>query len=192
MSKVLLVTVLLLGNAFFVAGEFALIAARRTVIEPMTGYSKRARLALRAMEQLPLMIAGAQLGVTVCSLGLGAIAEPAFAHVLTEVLTVLRLPTSFADPIGFVLALIVVVFAHTVFGEMVPKNLTLVGPEQAVLWLGAPMVWFCTATPPPLGFMKGAGRQGLRVWRVEADDAGETGYIAEGVGGLGAQGRTQG
>src|SRR2546430_13111362 len=192
MAKVLVVVLLLLGNAFFVAGEFALIAARRTVVEPMTGSSKRARLALRAMEQLPLMIAGAQLGVTVCSLGLGAIAEPAFAHVLTEVLTVLRLPTSFADPIGFVLALIVVVFAHTVLGEMVPKNLTLVGPEQAVLWLWPPMLWFCTGTRPVLVFMRWGSRQGLRVWRIEGADAGETGYTGGGRAGVGAQGRTQG
>src|SRR5256885_16178808 len=114
MSKVLIVVVLLLGNAFFVAGEFSLIAARRTVIEPMTGYSKRARLALRAMEQLPLMIAGAQLGVTVCSLGLGAIAEPALAGVLTGVLDAVDLPSSIAHPVALVLALIVVVIAHTV------------------------------------------------------------------------------
>src|SRR2546430_12851327 len=192
MAKVLVVVLLLLGNAFFVAGEFALIAARRTVVEPMTGTSKRARRAWRAMEQPPRMIAGAQLGVTVCSLGLGAIAEPAFAHVLTGVLTVLRLPTSFADPIGFVLALIVVVFAHTVLGEMVPKNLTLVGPEQAVLWLGPPMLWFCTATRPLLGFMKWAARQVLRIWRIEATDAGKTGYTAEGVAGLVAQARNEG
>src|SRR5947207_8878123 len=109
MSKVLVVVILLLGNAFFVAGEFALIAARRTVIEPMTAYSKRARLALSAMEQLPLMIAGAQLGVTVCSLGLGAIAEPALAGGLTRMLDLLRLPHGLAHPVAFVLALIVVV-----------------------------------------------------------------------------------
>src|SRR6266498_3954826 len=112
MTNVLVVAILLLGNAFFVAGEFALIAARRTVIEPMAATSKRARLALSAMEQIPLMIAGAQLGVTVCSLGLGAIAEPAFAHLLTGVLDLVRMPQSMAHPVAFVLALIVVVFAH--------------------------------------------------------------------------------
>ena len=192
MGNFLIVVVLLLGNAFFVAGEFSLIAARRTVIEPMTGYSQRARLALRAMEQIPLMIAGAQLGVTVCSLGLGAIAEPALAGVLTHVLQLLRLPTSAAHPAAFVLALIVVVFAHTVIGEMVPKNLTLVSPEQAVLWLGPPMLWFCTATRPLLVFMKWAARQVLRIWRIEATDAVKTVYTAEELAGLVAQARTEG
>src|SRR5436190_16324761 len=170
MSKVLVVVILLLGNAFFVAGEFALIAARRTVVEPMTAYSKRARLAFRAMEQIPLMIAGAQLGVTVCSLGLGAIAEPALAHLLVKVLDAVHLPDDAAHPIAFVIALIAVVFAHTVFGEMVPKNLTLVSPEQAVLWLGPPMLWFCTGTRPLLVFMKWASRQVLRIWRIEATE----------------------
>src|SRR5438067_2387747 len=192
MAKVLVVVLLLLGNAFFVAGEFALIAARRTVVEPMAGWSKRARLALRAMEQLPLMIAGAQLGVTICSLGLGAIAEPAFAHVLTGLLDRVHLPRSMADPVGFLLALIVVVFAHTVLGEMVPKNLTLVGPEQAVLWLGPPMLWFCMATRPLLAFMRWAARQVLRIWRIEAADAVKTVYTAEELAGLVAQARTEG
>src|SRR5881275_2373588 len=192
MAKFLVVVLLLLGNAFFVGGEFALIAARRTVIEPMAGSSNRARLALRAMEQLPLMIAGAQLGVTVCSLGLGAIAEPAFAHAATGVLELVHLPRSMADPIGFLLALIVVVFAHTVLGEMVPKNLTLVGPEQAVLWLGPPMLWFCTGTRPLLVFMRWAARQVLRIWRIEPTAAVKTVYTAEELAGLVAQARTEG
>ena len=75
-------SLLLLGNAFFVGGEFALIASRRTVIEPLAAELARARWALSAMNQIPLMIAGAQLGITICSLGLGAIAEPALAHLL--------------------------------------------------------------------------------------------------------------
>ena len=77
MAELLITVALLLGNAFFVGSEFALIASRRTVIEPMAATSKRARMALSAMNQIPLMIAGAQLGITICSLSLGAIAEPA-------------------------------------------------------------------------------------------------------------------
>ena len=192
MSNVLLALLLLAGNGFFVAGEFALIAARRTVVEPMAAESKRARLALTAMEHLPLMIAGAQLGVTVCSLGLGAIAEPAMAHLLDAALHTAHLPRSAADPVAFVLALIVVVFAHTVIGEMVPKNLTLVSPEQAVLWLGPPMLWFCTATRPLLEFMRWAARQVLRLWRIEAAESVKTVYTAEELAGLVAQANTEG
>jgi CBS domain containing-hemolysin-like protein len=192
MAELLIVAVLLLGNAFFVAGEFALIAARRTVVEPQAATSNRARLALRAMDQIPLMIAGSQLGVTICSLGLGAIAEPALAGLIGRPLHVVGLPGSAAHPIALVLALVVVVFAHTVLGEMVPKNLTLVGPERAVLWLGPPMLWFCTATRPLLVFMKWAARRVLRIWRIQATDTVKTVYTAEELAGLVAQARTEG
>jgi CBS domain containing-hemolysin-like protein len=192
MPELLIAAVLLLGNAFFVAGEFALIAARRTVVEPQAATSNRARLALSAMDQIPLMIAGSQLGVTVCSLGLGAIAEPWLAGLIGWPLHAVGLPGSATHLIAFVLALVVVVFAHTVLGEMVPKNLTLVGPERAVLWLGPPMLWFCTATRPLLVFMKWASRQVLRIWRIQATDTVKTVYTAEELAGLVAQARTEG
>jgi CBS domain containing-hemolysin-like protein len=192
MAELLVVAALLLGNAFFVAGEFALIAARRTVVEPQAATSNRARLALRAMDQIPLMIAGSQLGITICSLGLGAIAEPALAGLIGRPLHAVGLPGSAAHPIALVLALVVVVFAHTVLGEMVPKNLTLVGPERAVLWLGPPMLWFCTGTRPLLLFMKWAARQVLRIWRIQATETVKTVYTAEELAGLVAQARTEG
>ena len=86
----LVAVVLLLANAFFVGAEFALISARRSSIEPMAeAGSRRARTTLAAMERVSLMMAGAQLGITVCSLGLGAIGEPAVAHLLEPVFTAL-------------------------------------------------------------------------------------------------------
>lgn len=188
----LIIIVLLLGNAFFVAAEFSLIASRRTAVEPLAATSQRARSALRAMEQIPVMIAGAQLGVTICSLGLGAIAEPTLAHLVGHVLDVTDLPASAVHPIGFVLGLIVVTFLHTVLGEMVPKNLTLVGPERAVLWLGPPMLWFCTVTRPLLVAMRWAARVVLKIWRIESTDAVKTVYTAEELAGLVAESRTEG
>lgn len=192
MGSLLIAVLLLAGNAFFVAGEFSLISSRRTVVEPMAAGSKRARLALRAMEQLPLMIAGAQLGVTICSLGLGAIAEPALAHGLVPVLDFLHVPEDAAHPIGFVLGLVIVVYCHTVIGEMVPKNLTLAGPERAVAWLGPPMLGFCLAFKPLLVAMKWAARQALRLWRIQATDTVKTVFTAEELAGLVAESRTEG
>ena len=192
MIEFLVVVLLLLGNAFFVAGEFSLIASRRTVLEPLAPRSQMARLALRAMGQIPLMIAGAQLGVTVCSLGLGAIAEPALAHLVEPLVHDIGLPVSAAHPVAFLLGLVIVVFLHTVLGEMVPKNLTLVGPERAVLWLGPPMLWFCMATKPILVTMKWLSRQVLRIWRIESTDAVKTVYTAEELAGLVAESRTEG
>ena len=135
MTELLVTVVLLLGNALFVGGEFALIASRRTALEPLAATSRSARWALSAMNQIPLMIAGAQLGITICSLGLGAIAEPALAHLVEGPLATIGMPDNTVHPVAFVLALGVVVFLHTVVGEMVPKNITLAGPERSALVL---------------------------------------------------------
>src|SRR6185503_4450267 len=123
MTEFVVTAVLLLANAFFVGAEFSLIASRRTVVEPLAATSRRARAALTAMGQIPLMIAGAQLGITVCSLGLGAITEPTLAHLIERPFAAMGLPPTAVHPVAFVLALGVVVFLHTVVGEMVPKNL---------------------------------------------------------------------
>jgi CBS domain containing-hemolysin-like protein len=192
MTDFLITVLLLLGNAFFVGAEFSLIASRRTVIEPLGATSRRARTALRAMSEIPLMIAGAQLGITICSLGLGALTEPALAHVLEGPFREIGVPNQFVHPVAFVLALVIVVFAHTVIGEMVPKNLTLAGPEKAVLWLGPPMYAFCRATKPLLVAMKWAARTILSLWRIEATDAVKTVFTAEELASLAAQATTQG
>jgi CBS domain containing-hemolysin-like protein len=183
---------LLFGNGFFVAAEFSLIAARRTVVEPLATTSARARAALRAMNDIPLMVAGAQLGITICSLGLGALAEPAVAHLLEAPFAALRLPEQARHPVAFALALVVVVYLHTVVGEMVPKNLTLSGPDDAVLWLGPPMLGFCLATRPVLVALTWLSASVLRLWRIEAADAVKTVYTADELAGLVTQARSEG
>jgi CBS domain containing-hemolysin-like protein len=192
MITFLVTVLLLLGNGFFVGAEFALIASRRTVIEPQAASSRRARSALRAMNQIPLMIAGAQLGITICSLGLGALAEPALAHLLERPFGAIGMPEGAIHPVAFVLALGVVVFAHTTIGEMVPKNLTLANPDRAVLWLGPPLYAFCIATKPVLTAMKWAARSILSLWRIETTDAVKTVFTAEELAGLAAQATTEG
>lgn len=192
MTPILIIVVLLLGNAFFVGAEFSLIASRRTVIEPMAETSTRAAYALRAMNQIPLMIAGAQLGITICGIGLGAIAEPAIAGNLAPLFHKAGLPEGAVHPTAFVIALAIVVFLHTVIGEMVPKNITLAGPEVSVTWLGPPMLAFCTATKPLLLAMKCAARKVLVPWKIEAVDAVKTVFTAEELAGLVAQASTEG
>lgn len=192
MTELLVTALLLLGNALFVGGEFALIASRRTALEPLAETSRPARWALAAMNQIPLMIAGAQLGITICSLSLGAIAEPAFAHLLEGPFTTAGLPDDLVHPVAFVIALIVVVFLHTVVGEMVPKNITLAGPERSALLLGPFMLAFCTATRPILAAMRWASRVVLALWRVEATDAVKTVFTAEELAGMVTQARAEG
>ena len=88
-----LTALLLLLNAFFVAAEFALVSARRAAIEPAAEQgSRRAAVTLRAMEQVSLMMAGAQLGITLCSVALGAVSEPVIAHLLEPPFASLGMP----------------------------------------------------------------------------------------------------
>jgi CBS domain containing-hemolysin-like protein len=141
--------VLLLGNAFFVGAEFALVSARRTKVEPKAAAGSRvARTTLRAMEGLSQMIAAAQFGITVCSLGLGAVAEPALAHLLEPVAEAANLSEAWVHPVAFTIAMSCVVYLHVVLGEMVPKNLALAGPERAAMVLGPPMVAMVTVLKP--------------------------------------------
>jgi len=192
MTELLVTALLLIGNALFVGGEFALIASRRTALEPLAATSQPARWALSAMNQIPLMIAGAQLGITICSLSLGAIAEPALAHLLEVPFAAAGLPERAVHPVAFVLALGVVVFLHTVVGEMVPKNITLAGPERSALILGPFMLAFCTATKPVLTAMRWASRHVLSLWKIEATDSVKTVFTAEELAGMVTQARSEG
>jgi CBS domain containing-hemolysin-like protein len=138
------------------------------------------------------MVAGAQLGITICSLGLGALAEPAIAHLLERPFHAAGLPEGAVHAVAFTLALMIVVYLHTVVGEMVPKNLTLAGPEAAVLWLGPPMLGFCLATRPVLRALKWVSVKVLRLWRIEAAEAVKTVYTADELAGLVTQARSEG
>lgn len=160
--------VLLLGNAFFVGAEFALVSARRTKVEPLAAEGSRvARTTLRAMEGLSQMIAACQFGVTVCSLGLGAVAEPALAHLLEPVAHAVGLPESWLHPAAFTVAMLCVVYLHVVLGEMVPKNIALAGPERAAMVLGPPMVAFVTVLKPVVYGLDALANAVVRLFRVE-------------------------
>jgi len=138
--NLLLALALLLANGFFVAVEFALLASRRTKLESMAeAGSVRARAALGSIRHLNHQLAGAQLGITMASLLLGFIAEPAVAELVeSAVERFVELPPSVLDSIGFVVALAIVVFLHMVLGEMVPKNIAIAAPERTLLALTFP------------------------------------------------------
>src|SRR5699024_9566224 len=123
---------LLVFNAFFVGAEFALVSARRTKVEPLalSGH-RRAKITLRAMEKVSLMMAGAQMGITVCSLLLLVISKPAIERAVSGPLEAIGVPAALTHPIAFVIALVVITFLHVVLGEMVPKNIALAGPEKS-------------------------------------------------------------
>ena len=146
----MLALAMLVGNAFFVGAEFALVSARRSNIElrALDG-SRLARISLAAMEQVSLMLAGAQLGVTLCSLIFGAVSEPLVAHALEGPFHSLGMPEYLIHPVSFVVALILMVYLHVVIGEMVPKNLSLASSTKATLVL-VPPLWYLVRAAKPL------------------------------------------
>ena len=193
-SAALLVAVLLLaGNAFFVGAEFALISARRSRIEPMVEAGVLgARTTLRAMERVTLMMAGAQLGITACSLGLGALGEPAVAHLLEVPFEAVHLPHDLVHPVSFVIALTFVAFLHIVLGEMVPKNLSLAGPDRAALVLGPALLFVVRVTRPLISGLNAVANGVLRLWGVEPKNEVTSAFTRDEVAGLVEESRREG
>ncbi len=184
---------LLIANAFFVGAEFALVSARRAVIEPRaTAGSRAARTTLRAMENVSLMMAGAQLGITVCSLGLGYLGEPAIAHALEGPFETIGLPEALVHPVAFAIALAIIGFLHVVLGEMVPKNIALAGPERAALALGPPLAMVVRAVRPVIALLNWIANATLRAFGIEPRDEVTSAFTRDEVAGLVEESRREG
>ncbi|MFC3962881.1 hemolysin family protein [Nocardia jiangsuensis] len=168
---VALTVVLLAGNAFFVGAEFALISARRDRLEALVAQGKRnAETVIRAAANLSIMLAAAQLGITICSILLGRVGEPAVAHLLERPFELAGLPEGLLHPVSFALALAIVVVLHILFGEMIPKNIALAGPERvALLLVPAHLMWLRIAKPL-IAFYNLCANLSLRLLRVEPKD----------------------
>lgn len=177
----LIALILILLNALFVAAEFSLIAARRTRIEALAEQGQSgARAALVSMQSLPLTLSGAQLGITITSLGLGLIAEPAVASVLEDVLeSFIDIPSGLLHGISFGIALFFVVFLHMVLGEMVPKNFALAEAERTALWVAAPHRLFVLLFRPVIWMLNGMAALLLKVFGVEQVEELGTAHTAQ-------------
>ncbi|AQW48217.1 hemolysin family protein [Streptomyces violaceusniger] len=155
-------------NAFFVGAEFALISVRRSQIDPHAQQGdRRARSVLWALEHLSALLAAAQLGITLCTLVLGAVAEPAIAHLLEPFFHVVGLPLGLVHPVSFVIALAVATYLHMLFGEMVPKNVALAEPVRTVLLLGPPLVALARTLRPVIFGVNSLANGLLKLMRVE-------------------------
>jgi CBS domain containing-hemolysin-like protein len=170
-TAVLIGVALLAANGFFVAVEIALLAARRGRIEEAAeAGDPRAVRALKALTELSVTFSGAQLGITMCSLGLGAIAEPALVALFAGVLGDTGLPAGAVPVVAVVVALSIVVFLHMVVGEMAPKNLALARAEQVALRLARPFGWFVVLLRPLILTLNGLANLLVRLVRVEPVD----------------------
>jgi CBS domain containing-hemolysin-like protein len=167
-----LAALLLLANGFFVAVEFALIASRRTKVDALAeGGSASARAAAQAMRRLNMQLAGAQLGITMASLLLGFVAEPAVAGLIEDAVgTVVELPDRLLHTLGFVVALVIVAFLHMVIGEMVPKNVAIAQPERTLLALALPNRAYVAVFGPILYLLNALSNAGVRLLGIEPRD----------------------
>ncbi|MEU5424773.1 hemolysin family protein [Streptomyces olivoreticuli] len=161
----------LVVNAFFVGAEFALISVRRSQIEPHADLGdRRARSVLWGLRHISALMAAAQLGITLCTLVLGVVAEPAIAHLLEPVFHAVGLPVGLIHVVSFVIALAVATYLHMLFGEMVPKNVALAEPVRTALLLGPPLVTLARALRPVVFTINSLANALLKLMRVEPKD----------------------
>jgi CBS domain containing-hemolysin-like protein len=179
---ILWLVVLLIGNAFFVAAEFAVMSARRSQVEPLAeAGSKPAQTALRAMESVSLMLACCQLGITVCSLLILQVAEPAIHHLMAVPLEAVGMPKELADVVAFAVALLAVTFLHVTFGEMVPKNISVSVADKAVLLLAPPLMFIAGMVKPAIVALNWSANHILKLMRIEPKDEVTSSFTLEEV-----------
>ena len=185
--------ILLLINGFFVGAEFAVISARRSQIEPRAEAGGRAaKSTLYAMEHATMMLATSQLGITVCSLLILNVSEPAIHHLLEYPLALTRLPEDVIGTIAFIIALIIVSFLHVVIGEMVPKNLSFSVPDRAALILAPPLVFISMVFRPIIYALNATANGGLRLFRVEPKNEANSAFTVDEVANIVAQSTREG
>jgi len=173
---------LLLVNAFFVGAEFSVISARRSQIEPRAeAGSRAAKTALWAMEHATLMLATCQLGITIASLLILNVSEPAIHHLLEIPLELTHWPEEVIATIAFIITLIFVSFLHVVLGEMVPKNISFSVPDRAVLILATPLVAIATIFRPIILALNAIANGVLRLFRVEPKNEATSAFTVEEV-----------
>ena len=170
-TALLIGLVLLIANGFFVAAEIALLAANRAQVEAQAESGDPGAIrALKALREISITFSGAQLGITMCSLGLGAIAEPALASLFLIWLEPLSLPEGSVGILAFVVALSIVVFLHMVVGEMVPKNLALADAERLAVRVSRVFGWYVKLFRPLIVMLNAAANGLVRLTGVEPVD----------------------
>jgi putative hemolysin len=171
--RILAVLLLVLGNAFFVAAEYALVTARRSRLREFADAgSRRARIALRIMDSPVRFIGTVQLGITAFSIALGAIGEPLLEHFLDPVL---------ATGVAFVISFAIVTYLHVTLGELVPKAIALTKNESTALWVALPVEAFYVATYPLVWFLQESANAFTGLFGIEPAPAGVVAHTEEDI-----------
>ena len=189
----LLALALLLFNSLFVGAEFSLLSSRRDRLEALLEQGVgRARIVIKASQEGSLMLTSAQLGITLCSLGLGRLGEPAVARSLEVLVGGLPIPAPVLHAVAFAIALAIVVLLHVLIGEMVPKNLAIAEPERLALWLVPALVGFVKIARPLIALFNMLANAALRALGVVPKDELETAYTSSELAELLVESRREG
>ena len=164
---ILAVVALIAANGYFVAGEFAFVAARRGKFAESAEHDRKSRRAVAVHSRLSFMLSGAQLGITVTTLVLGFIAEPAIAGLIEPGLQALGLSDSAAFGVAFALSFILATVAQMVFGELAPKNLAIAKPEPVARSLAPSLLLYLRVASPLIRLFDGSANRLLRAVGVE-------------------------
>lgn len=185
--------ILLVINAFFVGAEFAVISARRSQIEPRAeAGSRAAKTTLYAMEHATLMLATSQLGITICSLLILNVSEPAIHHLIEVPLELTGWHEDVIGGIAFGVALVIVSFLHVVLGEMVPKNLSFSLPDRMALLLAPPLVAFASLFRPVIFALNATANGVVRLFGVQPKDEATSTYTFDEVANIVAHSTREG
>lgn len=190
-GPLVLVVVLLILNGYFVAVEFAYTAASRNNLTAQPG--RAARWAIAAIDDLSFTLAGAQLGITIASLALGAVAEPSIAAVLELVVGgLIDIDESMLHVISLIISLVIVLFLHMVIGEMAPKNLAIASPDRMALLFSYPNRVYTFVFKPVILFLNGIANLGMRLFGFDPDEIGSEAHTADDLAAMISTGREGG
>lgn len=168
--KLVAVALLVIANAFFVAAEFSLVSVRRTRISELVSQGNpRAKWVQKAINNPDQVIAATQLGITLASLGLGWIGEPALSHLIYPIVVLFptSIQSSVSHSISAGIAFALITFLHVVIGELAPKSIALQDPEKTSLAVAQPTVWAEWIFKPLIWLLNGAGNLTLRIIGVK-------------------------
>jgi putative hemolysin len=172
--QVLAVLLLVLGNAFFVAAEYALVTARRSRLQELAeAGSRRARIALRIMDSPVRFIGTVQLGITGFSIALGAVGEPIVEHWIDD--------PFLSSGVAFIVAFAFVTYLHVTLGELVPKAIALTKNESTALWVALPVEAVYIASRPLVWFLQESSNAFTRLFGIEPAPAGVVAHTEEDI-----------
>jgi CBS domain containing-hemolysin-like protein len=181
-GRILAIIGLLAANAFFVAAEFSIVRSRRSRLEAMArAGDTKARLVLKATSSLARLLSASQFGITLSSIGIGALAEETLSHTFAQFFTGLPLPieVGLRATLGTICALSVVTYGHVVFGELAPRGATINNPERVSRWLVPGLVAFAWITHPVTWLLNRSAELVLRPFGLKPGSAEENVHSAD-------------